>query len=253
MISSAIWLAGLVMEVVLIARAVQGRFLSRYPLFYAYMCAVFVRDLALFAIFHRFPNLYARAYWYSQFLLVLLGCGVVWEIYRCALRHYPGVVRMAQNVIPFLFVLSFTRVIAKMWESPRWLPGATTLETERDLRFVQAMLLAGLVTLSLYYAVPVGKNVRGMIAGFGFFLATSLVHLTARHNFGEAFQAAWQYIQPVTYLVSLVIWLLALWNYAPAPAVSRDSRLELGYQALLAGTRRRFNATRTRLAKAMRP
>lgn len=251
--SSAIWLTALVMEVVLIARAAQARFITRYPLFYTYMSAIFVRDVALFAIFHRFSSLYPRAYWYSQFVLVLLGCGVVWEIYRCALRQYPGVVRMAQNVIPFLFVLSFSRVIAKMWESPKWFPGATTLETERDLRFVQAMLLAGLVTLSLYYAVPLGKNIRGIIVGFGFFLVTALIHLTARNNLGDAFQAAWQYIQPVTFLVSLVIWLLALWSYAPAPEVSRDSRLELGYQALLAGTRRRFSATRTRVAKAMRP
>src|SRR2546427_1860362 len=161
MMSSAIWLAAVVMQVALIARAVQGRFVTRYPLLYTYMCAVLVRDVALFAIFHRFPTLYPRAYWYSQFALVLFSCGVVWEIYRSALRQYPGVVRMAQNVIPFLFVLSFSRILAKMWESPKWFPGATTLETERDLRFVQLMLLAGLFTPDPYYTVALGRNLGG--------------------------------------------------------------------------------------------
>jgi hypothetical protein len=238
-------------EAALLACAVRGRFLARYPLFYGYLSAVLLRSLLLVVIYQRFPAAYARTYWYSQFLLVLLGCGVVWEIYRRALHQYPGVVRMAQNVIPFLFALSASRVIAKAWESPKWLPGATTLETERDLRIVQAALLAGLVALALYYAVPLGKNLKGMIVGYGFFLATSLVQLTARNNLGESFQSAWQILQPTSYLLSLIFWLVALWSYAPAPKPQHESRLEVDYQALLKATRRGLGTTRTRLSRTI--
>jgi len=124
---------------------------------------------------------------------------------------------------------------------------------ERDLRIVQSALLLGLVDLLSYYAVPIGKNLKGMILGFGIFLGTSLVNLTARSYFGDAFQKAWTYIQPLSYLVMLAVWVAALWSYAPAPETAAGSRLETSYQTLLSATRRRFASTRTRVARAIRP
>ena len=253
MLSYAIWLAGLVLETVLIVRAVQGRFLGRYPFFYSYLASVLLRSLALVPVFRWRPDIYPQAYWYSQFLLVLLGCGVVWEIYRTALSGFPGAARMAQNVLPFLFVLSFSRVFVKAWNSGHWVPGFTPLETERDLRIVQAALLAGLIGLLAFYAVPIGRNLKGMIIGFGFFLGTSLIHLTARDYFGEAFQRAWGYIQPLAYLAVLGIWSITLWFYSPAPEPEPASRLELDYQARLAGTRRQLRLARSHLARTMKP
>ena len=253
MLSSAIWLAGLALEGALIVRAMQGRFLGRYPFFYSYLASVLFRSAALVPIYRWWPQAYRSAYWYSQFLVLVLGCGVVWEIYRTALSRYPGAARMAQNVLPFFFVLSFSRVFVKAWNSHKWLPGATSLETERDLRIVQAALLASLITLLAYYAVPMGRNLKGMILGYGFFLGTSVIHLTVRDYLGVTFQHAWAYIQPIAYLVVLAIWLVALWFYAPAPEPEVESRLEANYQALLAGTRRQLSAARTSLARTMRP
>jgi hypothetical protein len=169
MVSSAIWLAGLILEAALIGRAIQGRFLGRYALFYSYLAVVFLRGATLLPIDRWWPQAYPRAYWYSQFFVFVLGCGVLWEIYRSALSPYPGAARMAQNVLPFLFVIAFSRVFVKAWNGPSWLPGATSLETERDLRVVQTALLAGLVALLIYYSVPLGKNLKGMILGYGFF------------------------------------------------------------------------------------
>ena len=237
----------------LILRAIQGRFLGRYFLFYSYLGSVLLRSLTLVPIYQWWPRAYGRAYWYSQFFVVLLGCGVVWEIYRSALARFPGAARMAQNVLPFLFVFSFSRVFVKAWNSPNWIPGLTPLETERDFRIVQAALLAGLVALLAAYSVPIGRNLKGMILGYGFFLGTSVVHLTVRDYLGVTFQHAWAYIQPIAYLVVLAIWLVALWFYSPAPELHGESRLEANYQALLAGTRRQLSAARTSLARTMRP
>lgn len=252
MLSTALWLTGLILEAVLLLRAVQGRFFQRYLLFYLYLGSVLLVGVSLFPVYYGLPRLYPYAYWYSQFLLIASGCGVVWEIYRVALRPYPGAARMARNVLALLFIVTFSRILVKAWSNPRGLPG-TSLEMERDLRIVQSALLLGLVALLSYYAVPVGKNLKGMILGFGIFLGTSLVNLTARNYFGEGFQKAWVYIQPLSYLVVLGIWLATLWAYAPAPEPAAESRLEVSYQTLLSATRRRFASTRTRLARTIRP
>jgi hypothetical protein len=250
---SAIWLAGLALEAALIVRAVQGRFLGRYFFFYSYLASVLLTSASLVPVYRWWPQAYGPAYWYSQFLVLVVGCGVVWEIYRTALACYPGAARMARNVLPFFFVLSFSRVFVKAWNSHKWLPGATSVETERDLRIVQAALLASLIALLAYYSVPIGRNLKGMMLGYGFFLGTSIIHLTARDYLGATFQHAWAYIQPLAYLVVLSVWLAGLWVYAPAPELQPESRLEANYQALVAGTRRQLSAARTHLVRTMRP
>jgi len=76
----------------------------------------------------------------------------------------------------------------KAWNSPNWIPGKTTLETERDLRIVQVTLLIGLVALFAYYAVPLGRNLKGIIYGYGLFIATNVLHLTLRDSLGDSFE-----------------------------------------------------------------
>ena len=160
---------------------------------------------------------------------------------------------MARNVLAFLFILAFTRIFVKAWNSPNWIPGRTTLETERDLRIVQLALLIGLVGLFASYAIPLGRNLKGIIYGYGLFTATSVAHLTLRDYLGDGFQRAWQYIQPICYLVVLVVWCLTLWSYAPIPQPTNEPRLEADYESLVAATKRKVRSARSYVLRAMRP
>ncbi len=253
MLSSLFWVTGLVLESVLLVRALLGNLLKYYSLFYLYLISVLLRSASLFAIYHLWPNFYSPAYWFTQFLNVLLGCALVWEVYKVALARYLGAARMARNVLAFLFILAITRIFVKAWNSPNWIPGRTTLETERDLRIVQLALLIGLVSLFASYAIPLGRNLKGIIYGYGLFIATSVAHLTLRDYLGDSFQRAWQYIQPICYLVVLVMWCATLWSYAPIAQPTNEPRLEDDYESLLARTKSKVQSARSYLLRAMRP
>jgi len=41
--------------------------------------------------------------------------------------------------------------------------------------------------------------------GYGFFIGTSLINLSFRSHFGEKFHLWWLYLQPVSYLATLLI------------------------------------------------
>lgn len=253
MLSSLVWVTGLVLESVLLARALLGNFLKHYSLFYLYLISVFLRSASLFVVYHLWAIFYSPAYWYTQFLNVLLGCALVWEVYKVALAKYPGAARMARNVLAFMFILAITRIFVKAWNSPNWIPGKTTLETERDLRIVQLVLLIGLVTLFTSYAIPLGRNLKGIVYGYGLFNAASVAHLTVRDYLGDSFQRAWQYMQPVCYLVVLLVWCGTLWSYAPIPEPTTEPQLEADYQSLLASTKKTVRSARSHVVKAMRP
>lgn len=253
MLSSLFWVTGLVLESVLLARAVLGNLLKYYSLFYLYLISVLLPSASLFAIYHLWPNFYSPAYWFTQFLNVLLGCALVWEVYKVAFAQYPGAARMARNVLLFVFILTITRIFVKAWNSANWIPGKTTLETERDLRIVQLALLIGLVALFASYAIPLGRNLKGIVCGYGLFIATSVAHLTLRDYLGDSFQRAWQYLQPICYLVALLVWCGTLWSYAPVPRPITESRLDADYESLIAATKRKVRSARSYVVKVMRP
>lgn len=180
-------------------------------------------------------------------------CAVVWEVYKIALARYPGASRVARNVVLFLFIFAIGRVIVQVWNSPTRTPGATTLQTELDLRGVQAATLAGLVALFAYYAIPLGRNLKGIIYGYGFFLGTRLLNLELRDYLGSGFQHAWQYTSAASYLAVLVVWCWTLRSYVPVPEPDPEPCLEADYEALVAVTRAKLDAVRARLMRDMRP
>jgi hypothetical protein len=243
----------IVLEGVPLLRAAEAKFIKHYKLFYLYLSFVLLRDLCLLAPYFFWPQFYTYAYWCSEPVGVLLGCGLVWEVYKVALVRYPGTARLARNVLGFLFVLASTRILVKAWTSPNWIPGRTLFEIERDLRMGQGALLAALVVLFGCYAIPLGRNLKGITCGYGLFLATSVVNLMLRDEIGNSFQHAWEYIQPLSYLLVLVVWCATLWSYSPNPVPASEPRLEAHYASLVSATKRRVHSAGRHLLKAMWP
>lgn len=247
-----LWFSAIGLEALLFARAVPTGLLKHYRMFFFYLGLVLTRDICLLLVYFLRPGLYAHAYWDSELLGVLAGCCLVWEVYRVAFKPFPGAARVARDVLLLLFIFAVARIFVEMWNSPGWTLGRTTLETERDLRIAQGALLVGLVALFTYYAIPLGRNLAGIIYGYAVFVGTSVVNLTARHYLGAAFQHAWEYIQPSCYFLVLSLWCWTLWTYARVPEPEKTPRLEDDYQALVQATRRRISLERGRLLKGMR-
>ena len=247
-----IWLTAIALEIVPFGRAIAVRFIKQYKIFYVYLGFVLMRDICLMAIYFRWYRLYPYAYWGSEAVSVLLGCGLVWEVYVIALAQYPGAARVARNVLAFVFIFAIGRIFVKAWNNPKWIPDATAFEMERDLRTLQGALLLALVLLFGYYAIPLGRNLKGIMTGYGLLLVTSMVNLTLRNHFGDSFQSQWQYIQPACYLAVLGIWCYALWSYAPVPEES-EPRLEEHYQALRTRAREGLSSARARILRGIHP
>lgn len=253
MLSTTLWATALALETALLVRAFLGNFLKRYRFFYLYLGWVLISDLSLVPFYYLWPRAYGYAYWSSQYFSLAVGCSVVWEVCRVALGRYPGAARMARNILAFMFILAVTRVFVKAWNSPNWIPGRTTLETERDLRIVQLALLIGLVALLASYSIPVSRNLKGIIYGFGLLIAASVVHLTLRDYLGNSFEHSWEYIQPTCYVLVLLVWCATLWSYAPIPEATTEPQLEADYQSLLASTKKKARSVRSYVLKGMRP
>lgn len=253
MLTQAIWWTTNALEAIILGRAVQHQFVRAYPIFYAYLAYVLIESMSRFYVYIWHPASYADFYWATQSLSVFLGYGVVWEICRQALARYPGAFRMAQSTLALILVGVVSKVLANVLRGDDWTLAQSIAEQERDFRIVQAFLLLAIVALISYYRIRIGRNLRGLILGYGFFIGASIMNLTFRAFFGDAVQWLWQYLPASAYLVALLIWCGTLWSYEPNPEPEMESRIEQDYQSLVQATRQRFRQVRAHVGRTARP
>jgi hypothetical protein len=231
----------------------RGRLFAKYPLFYAYIICVASGDVLMY-VFYRFsPSHYTAAYWIVQFVTLIVGYGVILEILRQTLAKFPGANAFGTIVGFAALGIVFCIAIIQALATPDSFAVATTVELERDLRAVQAIFLVGIAAIISYYGITIGKNLRGMLFGYGLFIATSVMYLAMQSHEGSPFQAVLVIMQPFLYLVSLLIWVTALWSFHPNPAPQVDVQLEVDYEHLALRTRGMLGAMRSLLGKAARP
>src|SRR5205085_6185572 len=89
--------------------------------------------------------------------------------------------------------------------------GTMTLDVlERNFRALQAVLILIVFGLAVYYGIPLSRNLRALLRGFGLYTAIFI----ARYTVGPMrFTGFWGYVIPLGYIAAQIIWLRGLWRY----------------------------------------
>jgi hypothetical protein len=249
----SIWSGSIALEIVLLLRAFRTRLRFRYPIFYTYILFVLMQSLLRLTVNLYRPGLYSYAYWTTEFVGVVIGCAVVFEIYRVGLASYPGTARMARVLLAILFLIAVAKALADISNDPRSWAEATTIDIERAVRTVQALAIAALVGLFLSYAIPFGRNLKGILLGYGLFIGASVMWFTFAHAGGDRFRDFWSYLNPASYDFALGLWAVYLWSPQVQPEPLSHVRLEEQYQRVAARTHRRLQTARGYLGKVIDP
>lgn len=252
MLPRIILASGLVLRLLILIRGFQSRLIAKYVWFYSYIAAGFSADAVMYVVLRAFPHAYADLYWAFQFATLALGCGVILEIFEHVLSSYPGADRFARLTLFVTFVLIFLFALIYPLAS-RQAPTATFyVELERDVRTAQIVFFVAILAVVFHYFIPLGRNMRGMMWGYGLYLCASLFTLTFRAYLGHGFDAAWRVLQPLFSCVTLCIWLYALWAYHPNPAAGGRVGPDSDYESLVALTKGRIEALRAHIRRGAR-
>jgi hypothetical protein len=249
----SIWWGSIALEVILLIRAYRTKLQFTYPAFYLYILFVLIQSFLRLAVYHYRPALYPYTYWTTEFIGVITGCGIVYEIYRLGLASFPGTARMARRLLTILFVIALVKAIADASHDPRWWAEATTIDIERAVRTVQALAIVALVALFLAYAIPFGQNLKGILLGYGLFIGVSVIWFTFLPAEGYQYRHLWSYLGPASYDLALCLWVVYLWSPQAQQELASNTRLEEQYQQVAARTDRRLQQARGYLGKVMDP
>jgi len=253
MLSLAIWWCGILLEALLLFRGLKGKFVPQYPNFYIYVLSLFLTDGLLYVAYVFRPEIYRNWVWYPGFLVLFLGWGIVLEVFRHVFSRYAGVEKFAR--VGGFFVLGAMVLFAVAY--PVVSPNESTahnlyIRLQRDFLTVQAIILFLLLQLIYYYRIELGRNLKGMILGYGQCVAVTLSAIALEAHIGAKFESSWILVQQLSYLASLVIWLIGLWSYCPDPPPDATIGSDGNYSALASRTRDMVSAAGTQLIKVER-
>jgi hypothetical protein len=244
--------AGMLLDSLILCRAFRAKLLAKYPLFYAYIACVLLVDAIRTPVYDLGSLLFYRNfYWATEFLTLVVGYGVILEVIHKALEPYAGAERFARIAVLAVFGAVFSFVAFQSFTQPNWSPATCYGELGRDLRAVQVLVLASVLTIVSYYRITLGKNLKGIILGYGFAIAYSMISPALRSYFGPAFENFYRFAPACLFFASQSVWAATLWNYAPNPAPEVPVHLESDYETLALRTKGLLGAMRSYIGRTV--
>ncbi|HXO44032.1 MAG TPA: hypothetical protein VN846_01060 [Candidatus Cybelea sp.] len=253
MLSLIIWCCGIALEALLVYRGFRAKLLTKYSNFYGYIFVLLVSDGLGLPLYFKNQRLYESWSWFGGFVILFLGCGIILEIFRHVLSAYAGAEKIARfaGFVILGAVLGFAIVYHFFVTDPA-AAKALYYRLQRDFLTAQAILLFGLLQVISYYGIRMGRNLKGMILGYGQTLGVTLIALALRAYIGVRFEPTWGLIQQISYVAALTIWLVALWSYCANPEPEATIGPDGDYEALATRTRSMVGAASTELIKVNR-
>jgi hypothetical protein len=250
--TNLIWVAGIALEAVILLRGAFNGLLKRYPLFFAYLACVLAREVAGLLI-HQFSDAaYSMFFWPADLVTILASCLVIFEIFRSATRYKPGIRRLTQTILLAVFAVTITYAATDFAHDHFITLSRAVADLGRDFRYVEAGILLVMLWLLARYRLQLGRNSLGIMIGYSFYLALNVVNLAFLFQDGID-SVVLRGLDPVTYLITLGIWCVALWSPYPEPVQPSETRIERDYEVVAAKTRQALGHLLARLFRINKP
>src|SRR6267143_1410208 len=232
-----IWWCAIALEAALLWRGATSQLLKKYPLVYAYIGCVLLIEILRFCCYRFAPNSYPSFYWNSELVTIAASYGVIFEIFRQALRHSLGVARIAQELLLVVFVIALTYAASDLLHGGLASVPRATADLGRYLLYVEGALLFVMLWLFGRYRISFGRNLLGLTVGYSLSVALDVVNLAFLSTPGHESSVGLRKLIPLTHLITLVIWCASLWSSQPEPLPPAERAIDRDYALLAAKTR----------------
>jgi hypothetical protein len=252
MLTNLVWWTGIALELALITRGTLAGLFGTYPLFYAYIASVLIKDLLALVCYTLAPTMYAAVYWPTELATIVASFGVLIEIFRRSVRHSPGLVRFSQGFLLMAFGLTTVYVSAGVAQRESTSIYHAIAELGRDLRLLEGALLIVVLWLFARYRIALGRNLIGMVIGYSFWVGVNLTDLAFLYSRGNEASVLLRALVPASYTITLAVWLATLWSVQPEPLL-RANQLEHDYEFFAGKTRALLAKTSHSVGRAIKP
>jgi hypothetical protein len=231
---------GTVLQLPLAAAVIGKRLWRSFPVFAAYSLTNLIATVVLYTTLKINPSsyVYAYGYWVFEGIAVVLGFGVVYEVFRELLAPYAALRRIAAGA--FRWVLAGLILLACIvaYARPSGLsPLRAAVEIpEEAARVVEVGLLVFLFGFSRVFGLHWRQNIFGIALGLGVFTSVELAAVAMHTHIGLAAYQGLNLARALSFNASLLIWMgyiLAPERITSTAQLPQRAQLEQWNQAIM--------------------
>lgn len=213
LLQNVFWALTTLLEVILLSVLLRKGLPRVYPAFFIYVLSAILQSAIVAASYHYFGSRSAVSFniaWGSQGAVVVARWFAVIEIARKTLTTFPGIWKMASRI---LFVLSMGVLFYSIASSrSRWT--LIVLNADRAAELCIAAFIVGLFFFVRYYRVPMPHLARMLAIGFCLYSCFGVINDSIYESWRLSFAAMWNYLDMLTFLASLFLWIGAARKYS---------------------------------------
>jgi hypothetical protein len=194
-----------------------------FPIFAIFSLSNFLGGLTGFLV-QKSPVLYLYAFLISESLAILLGLGVVYEIFVHLFSAQAALRRIATYSLGVAVAILVAIACATLWvNSPGGLRGlgAAILLTEETTRLLEVGLLMFLFVCSSTFGLHWRQPVFGITLGLAISVAVELITVTVWRQIGAGSSPMFSVVRLVVSNLTLLVWA----GYFVAPERVRSADL----------------------------
>jgi hypothetical protein len=210
-----LWLGGMGLQIFLGGILLARRSWKKFPIFTAYCLFSLVSDAGLYWLLKSGMGHSSYRYGYAvdQTATLLLGFGVVYEIFRKLFSPYDALRRMAKMFFQWGLVALILLDICVAY-SHSAINATSITETTVVLQQVTYIVGVGLLLFLFLFATAFGlhwrQSVFGIALGLGILEAFQLIGITMLAHFGKVAMLAFNVMNVATYDFVLLVWMAYL-------------------------------------------
>ena len=227
LIVSVLWIGSDFILFVILIRAVKGRMLSAYPVFYGYLgfglTVSLVRWVVALSIGTNSP-LYRDVYYLPTYVAPLLHIWILWDIYRRII---------GDSKISWRNCVRLVIVVAVLTAPVAW--GVYSLKGGRLFYPYNALTLFLQMAICLQVCreavrarekIDLGQNLKGILSGLSLMIGCQAINFIGRVFNQSSYLVFWFFVQFV-YFMALILFAYSLWDYSPIYRVDRSRQHRL--------------------------
>ena len=204
----------------ILVRAVREKHLSRYAFFHTYLISFLATGIVGLGVLVWASKQYPTYFWIKFLALAIAEFAVLVETGDHVFRSRPALRVLGRFVtigIAGLFVVLYTLPPLMEIQPTEF----AVFDLVKRAALTKAVIALLLVALARRFRVPLGKNIAGILLGLMAFLGINVTNFALVEKLGwEAYGQVFATIGPLSQTLMMLIWLVSLWKYEPAPATA---------------------------------
>jgi hypothetical protein len=233
-------LAGTILQLPLAAAVIGKRLWRSFPVFAGYSLWNLFATVVLYATprLGVSRSLYFYSYWIFEGIGVLLGFGVVYEVFKGLLAPYAALRRIAAGAFRWVLAALVLLACVVAYARPSGLPPvmAAVEIPEEAARVVEVGLLVFLFAFSRAFGLHWRQSIFGIALGLGAFTSVDLAVVAMHTHIGQTAYLALSLTRTLAFNVSLLIWMgyiLAPERLTSTAELPQRAQLEQWNQAMM--------------------